>query len=91
MTTTDCQGCGLVSENEALRREVDRLQKEVEKLERVIEEMRRAVQAVRNYCLRVYGQAARVMSRHQPRGTWSLWKGKGEVAREIYNRLSEEG
>lgn len=85
---TDCQGCSLISENEALRREVDRLQKEVERLQRIIETMRKAIQAVRNYCLSIYGQAVRVMSRHQPRGTWSLWKGKGEVAREIYHRLS---
>lgn len=64
------------------------MQKEVERLREIIEKMGKAIQAIQNYCLNIYSQAAQVMSRHQPRGTWSLWRGRGEVAREVYRRLS---
>ena len=84
----------MASENAALRREVDRLQHEVARLRREVDRLRkiiarlgRAIRKAKQYALMVYRKAARVMSQHQPRGTWSLWKGKGEVAREVYNRL----
>ncbi len=73
----DCSDCDLAEENEKLRRELEKLS--------------RTIRGVRDYCLHIYSQSARVMSRHQPRGTWSLWKGKGEVAREVFNRLAREG
>ena len=73
----DCSNCELVEENEELRRKLEKLS--------------RSIQGVRDYCLHTYSQAARVMSKHQPRGTWSLWRGKGEVAREVFNRLAGEG
>jgi len=85
----DCQSCGLASENERLRQEVDRLRRENEKLRRRIRRLSEAIRKVRQYVLAVYHQAAKVMSKHQPRGTWSLWKGKGETAREVYHRLGE--
>lgn len=76
-SSSDCSDCSLADENKELRRELEKLLQ--------------AIQGVQSYCLHIYSQAARVMSRHQPRGTWSLWKGKGEVAREIFNRLAGEG
>jgi len=85
----NCQSCGLASENERLRREVDRLQREVARLRKIIARLRRAIREAKRYALGVYRQAAKVMGKHQPRGTWALWKGKGEVAREAYNRLGE--
>ena len=83
MTNDDCQSCGLASENERLRREVAGLQREVAGL-------RRAIRRAKQYALGVYREAAKVRGEHQPRGTWALWTGKGEVAREVYNRLGEE-
>lgn len=94
MTNDDCRG--LASENAALRREVDRLRHEVDKLRRevarlrkIIARLKRAIREAKRYTLNVYREAAKVMGQHQPRGTWSLWKGKGEVAKEVYNRLGE--
>jgi septal ring factor EnvC (AmiA/AmiB activator) len=91
----DCQG--LASENAALRAEVTRLQHEVTRLRREVAKLqkriRRLLEVIRRakqYALGVYRQAAKAMGKHQPRGTWSLWKGKGEVAREVYNRLGRE-
>jgi prefoldin subunit 5 len=90
----DCQG--LASENAALRREVDRLRHEVDRLRRevdrlrkIIAKLRRAIREAKRYALSVYREAVKVRSQHQPRGTWSLWTGKGEVAREVYNKLGE--
>ena len=88
MATDDCEA--LANENERLRREVARLRKENEKLRRRIRRLLEIIKKARQYTLTVYHQAAKVMSQHQPRGTWSLWKGKGETAREVYNRLGEE-
>jgi hypothetical protein len=87
--TDDCRGCTLASENKRLRHEVARLRREVTRLWKIIARLRRAIREAKRYALSVYREAAKVMSRHQPRGTWSLWKGKGEVAREVYNRLGE--
>lgn len=82
--SVDCQACDLPDENERLREELEELRKMLQRWEQVIEQ-------VRDYTLTTYNEAQRVMSRHQPRGTWSLWKGKGEVAREVYNMLLEVG
>ena len=84
----DCEG--LANENAALRREVDRLRRENARLRKRIRRLLEIIRKARQYTLTVYHQAAKVMSRHQPRGTWSLWRGKGETAREVYNRLGEE-
>lgn len=81
----NCQNCARLSqENAALRRKIEELESKVFWLQQTIE-------AARVYALSVYNQARQVMSDHQPRGTWSLWKGKGEVAREIFNRLTTGG
>ena len=85
----DCRGCALASENAALQREVDRLRREVARLRKIIARLQRAIEEARRYALGVYQRAAKVMGKHQPRGTWALWKGRGEVAREVYNRLGE--
>jgi superfamily II RNA helicase len=87
--TDDCRGCALASENKRLRHEVARLRREVTRLRREVARLRRAIREAKRYALSVYREAARVMSKHQPRGTWALWKGKGEVAKEVYNRLGE--
>jgi len=94
---TDCSGCSLASENAALRAEVARLQREVTRLRREVAKLQKrirrlleVIRRVKQYALGVYKEAGKVMSKHQPRGTWSLWKGKGETAREVYNRLGRE-
>jgi len=94
--TDDCRGCALASENKRLRHEVARLRREVIRLRReaarlrkIIRRLLEIIRKAREYALSVYRKAAKVMSKHQPRGTWSLWKGKGEVAREVYSRLGE--
>lgn len=80
----DCQNCErLTRENQELRRVIARQQKTIDRLRAVID-------LVRDLCAIVYNQARRVMSDHQPRGTWSLWRGRGEVAGKVYNMLSRE-
>jgi hypothetical protein len=86
----DCQGCEMASENERLRRKVAKLLRENDRLRKRIRRLLEVIRKVRQYTLTVYHRAAKVMSKHQPRGTWSLWKGKGETAREVYNRLGKE-
>jgi len=79
---TDCQNCNrLARENAALRLEIKKLKSKAFRLQQTI----RATKAV---ALAVYNQAMGVMGKHQPRGTWSYHKGRGEVAAELYNILS---
>lgn len=78
----DCQNCDLSRENQEFRRIIARQQK-------VIERQREMIEIVMVYAGNVYSQAASVLSKGgAPRGTWSLWRGRGEVAREVYNRLN---
>jgi len=93
---TDCSGCSLAIENAMLRAKVAmlrarvaRLRREVDRLRKIIAKLRRAIKEAKRYALGVYREAAKMMSEHQARGTWALWKGKGEVAREVYNRLGK--
>ena len=54
------------------------------------EELQRTLEMARDETLRIYNQAASVMSRRSgvPRGLWSFWRGAGEMARRIYSLLN---
>lgn len=79
-----CQNCA------ALARENAELRQVIIRQRWIIERLQRRIQQVVAYAANVRSQASRVMSQHQPRGTWSLWRGKGEVAQEVCNRLRGE-
>ena len=79
----DCRNCA------ALTRENAALRVRIEKLESKVFWLRQTIETARAYALAVYSQASGVLSQHQPRGTWSYYKGRGEAAREIYNQLGE--
>jgi hypothetical protein len=78
----DCQNCA------ALARENRELRQTVEKQRKTITRLQSRIDRARYFCAVIYSQASRVMSDHQPRGTWSLWRGRGEMAAKIYNMLS---
>lgn len=90
---SDCRDCRLVEENQKLQQEIQRLQEEIERLYKIIERLREVIDTACNYALSIYGQAAQVLGKRSgvPRGTWSFWKGSGEVARVVFNILSEGG
>ena len=80
----DCQNCEqLTKENRELRQVIDKQRKANRRL-------RDKIGLVRDLCTIIYNQAKCVMSNHQPRGTWSLWRGRGEVAAKVYNILNRE-
>ena len=66
-----CSRCArLAAENAYLKQENARL--------------RARLQAIALYAQQVAAKAAALMaSGNMPRGTWSLWKGRGEIARMI--------
>jgi hypothetical protein len=82
----DCPTC------QQYQRELTRLTKENKHLAK---QLQRAVKIIKNQKgqldnVRIAAwywicQARKAMSGHLPRGTWALWKGRLEVATEIYN------
>lgn len=64
-----------------------RLMRENQQLKRIITRQKRAIESIAAYTIAIHTQAGRAMSEHQPRGTWSLWKGRREVARAVFNFL----
>jgi len=80
----DCQNCEqLIKENRELRQVIEKQRKAIRRLQD-------RINRVRDFCTIIYSQAVHVMSEHQPRGTWSLWRGRGEMAAKVYNMLSQE-
>lgn len=79
-----CQECS------ALRAQVDRLEHQLRRQARllklagrIIKTQRQQLDAVQNYAAKVNRQAQDELSRHLPRGSWSLWRGRLEVARSV--------
>jgi len=59
------------------------LQQRYNRLQQAHARLKRTVCAVARFCQAVNNKAASVTSQHQPRGTWALWRGRGEVARQV--------
>jgi hypothetical protein len=63
-------------------------------LERELRQLKQAVRAARRYCAYMRGQwlAVKALGERKgvPRGTWSLFRGCGEVARAILDLLPAE-
>lgn len=90
VSVSECQNCGrLAAENAALRNEVAKLKNEVERLQRTVRRLQRKINAALLYAMRAYGDAACVLRRKSgvPRGTWSLAKGQGIVAKRVHDIL----
>lgn len=90
-TNAECGNCAIAAENKSLRQLVEELQELIEDLQERIEKLEEKIEAVRVFVLNIYNQANQILSRRSgvPRGIWSYWKGAGEVARKVYNLLSE--
>lgn len=54
----------------------------------VIMAQRRQLDSIQRYVWTVINAAKKAMSKHLPRGTWSLWKGKLEVAQAVFDVAS---
>jgi hypothetical protein len=71
-----------------------RLQRENEQLQRELRQLRLAIRNARQYCTYMRNQwlAVKTMGERKgvPRGTWSLFRGCGEVARAILALLPAE-
>lgn len=71
-----------LKELEARNRELEKLVKLAAK---VIKKQREQLDDVQIYTWSVIQEARKVMSQHQPPGTWALWKGRLEVAKKVYS------
>lgn len=56
----------------------------------MIEHQKRQLDLARTTCLWYIQEADSAMKTHLPRGTWSLWKGRAEAAREIFGPISTD-
>ena len=73
-----CEDCTrLQAENARLREQVKRAKK-------VIKRQKRQLDDVRGLAWKIIKSAEKEMLAHLPRGTWSLWKGRGEAAYSIF-------
>lgn len=80
-----CDECArLQSENVKLRNENVKLRKQIKLAKEVIKKQKQQLDAVREMAWNIMKQAERAMAGHLPRGTWSLWKGRGEAAFAIF-------
>jgi len=84
-----CENC------KALQAEVKRLERKNAKLRRLVKMAKKVIKAqrdqldrIRTYAWTVVNAAKKAMSKHLPRGTWSLWKGKLEVAQVVFDMAS---
>ena len=71
-----------------------RLQRENAQLKRELRRLKLAIKSARHACAYVYGQWLTVKAAGErkgvPRGTWSLFRGRGEVARTVLALLPDE-
>ncbi len=82
-----CDQCKVLqAEIKRLERENAKLKRLVKFAKRVIKTQRRQLDDIMYFCLDIIRQGKKTMSQHVPRGTWSLWKGKREVAEDVYDR-----
>jgi len=61
-----------------------RLRGQVQRAKVVIERQKQQLDLVRKAAWKILMQSKAVLGRHAPRGTWSLWKGRGESAYAIF-------
>lgn len=92
MIQQPCPNCAhLEAENAALRQRIARLETSLSRARAVIEHQKRQLDIARTTCWDIIQKAREVM---EPgglaRGTWSLWKGRGEVAGDIYGQISTD-
>ena len=94
----DCTNCThlqaqvnrLDAENSALRLRVTRMENGLSRARAVIEHQKRQLDLARTTCLQYIQKAEEAMRVHLPRGTWALWKGRAEAAREIFGPISTD-
>ena len=82
----------MCSECQVLRARVQQLERKVQKqakllklAARIIKKQRQQLDQVQTFVWGVISQARRAMAGHLPRGTWSLWRGRLEVAQAVYH------
>lgn len=79
----DCRA--LQAEINRLRAENERLRRALNLARKVIVKQREQLTAVQTTAWGWICKAREVMSENLPRGTWALWRGRLEVAGQIYS------
>lgn len=92
VTTQPCPHCPrLEAENATLRQRIARLETSLSRARSVIEHQKRQLDITRTTCWNYIQKAGEAMAPGGlARGTWSLWKGRGEVAGHIYGQISTD-
>ena len=91
MSQQSCSRCvQLQAENIALRQRIARLEAGLLRAKAVIERQKRQLDNARIICQWYMQKADEAMKTHLPRGTWSLWRGRAEAARSIYNAIGQD-
>lgn len=82
---TMCSECAVLqTQIKQLERRIQRQARLLKLAGRIIKKQRQQLDTVQVYTWSVICQAGRDMSQHLPRGTWSLWRGRLEVARKVF-------
>lgn len=74
----------------ALRARVARLEDTLSRARIVIERQKRQLDFARTTCQAYIQKAYTAMQGHLPRGTWSLWKGRDETARAVFQVIGQD-
>jgi hypothetical protein len=72
------------AENTRLKARIKRLEKLVRLASKVIKRQRNQLDSILFYAHDILRKGHGETSRHLPRGTWALWKGRLEVAHRVY-------
>jgi hypothetical protein len=73
-----CEQCArLQAENARLRNQVQRARVVIKRQKAQLDDVRQAAWKIKR-------RAEDAMTKHLPRGTWALWKGRGEAAMAIF-------
>jgi hypothetical protein len=74
----------------ALRARIARLENTLSRARAVIEHQKRQLDTARTTCQWYIQKSDEARRQHLPRGTWSLWKGRDETARAVFQLIGQD-
>lgn len=77
--------------NLAIEIENKRLQVENKKLKAIVKKLLTTLNTIKIFSIDIIEQAQNEMSGNVPRGSWSLWKGRADVAKVVYTTIGRIG